>query len=92
MEQVKTDPRVLYGDLVAASAFDPRPLLESVLVPVLVVHGADDQLTPLARAEEFARGFAGARLEVVEQAGHIPQLEQPARIHALLAAFAEGLA
>jgi pimeloyl-ACP methyl ester carboxylesterase len=28
----------------------------------------------------------------VEYAGHIPQLEQPARIHELLTSFAVGLA
>lgn len=92
MEQVRTDPRVLYGDMLAGRAFDPRPLLAALRVPTLVVHGADDQITPVARAEELARGIPGARLEVVADAGHIPQLEQAERVNALLASFAEGLA
>jgi pimeloyl-ACP methyl ester carboxylesterase len=92
MEQVKTDPRVLYGDLLAAQRFDGRSLLSKVRLPTLVVHGADDQLMPRASAEALVAGIAGARLAVVERAGHIPQLEQPERLHELLASFAAGLA
>jgi pimeloyl-ACP methyl ester carboxylesterase len=92
MEQVKTDPRVLYADGLAGRRFDARAVLPAVRVPTLVVHGADDQITPVALAEELARGIAGARFEVIEAAGHIPQLEQAERVNALLASFAEGLA
>jgi len=92
MEQVKTDPRVLYGDLLAAGRFDARPLLPEVRVPTLVIHGADDQLTTRAAADALVRGIPGARLAVVEGAGHIPQLEQPERVHELLTSFAAGLA
>ena len=44
---------------------------------------------------ESARGAladAGLTLEVVADAGHIAQLEQPERVNALLAAFAERTA
>jgi pimeloyl-ACP methyl ester carboxylesterase len=92
MEQVRTDPRVFYGDMLAGRAFDIPTHLAKVRVPTLVLHGADDQITPVARAEELARAIPGARLEIVPEAGHIPQLEQPERVNALLASFAEGLA
>jgi 3-oxoadipate enol-lactonase/4-carboxymuconolactone decarboxylase len=91
MEQVKTDPRVLYGDLVVAQGFDARPLLGAVRMPTLVVHGAGDQLVPAGEAQALADGIAGARLVSVDGAGHIPQLEQPARVCELLASFAAGL-
>ena len=89
MEQVRTDPRVFYGDMLAGRAFDVPAHLSTVRVPTLVVHGADDQVTPVARAEELARGIPGARLEVISDAGHIPQLEQPERVNDLLASFGE---
>jgi pimeloyl-ACP methyl ester carboxylesterase len=92
MEQVKTDPRVRLADLLACRAFDGRPLLPRVGVPALVVAGADDTVTPVAQGEELARGIPGARLEVLEQAGHQAPLEQSGRFNALVAAFAEELA
>jgi pimeloyl-ACP methyl ester carboxylesterase len=90
-EQVKTDPRVRHTDLLACQAFEGRPLLGRVRVPTLVVAGADDQVTPVAHAEELARGIAGARLEVVAQAGHQAPLEQAESFNRLLTGFAEEL-
>ncbi len=84
-EQVKTDPRVLYGDFLAGSRFDGRPLLERVRVPTLVIHGTDDKLVSREAAESVSRAIAGARLEVIERAGHIAQLEQADRFNELLA-------
>jgi pimeloyl-ACP methyl ester carboxylesterase len=92
MEQVKTDPRVRYGDMLACQAFDGGSLLARVRTPTLVVAGADDGVTPPACAEELARGIAGARLEVLAQAGHQAPLEQADAFNRLVVAFAEGLA
>jgi pimeloyl-ACP methyl ester carboxylesterase len=91
MEQVKTDPRVRHADLLACRAFDGRELLVAIRTPTLVVAGADDQVTPVAAGEELARGIAGARLEVLAQAGHQAPLEQSERYNALLERFAEEL-
>jgi len=91
-EQVKTDPRVRYTDLLACQAFDAGPLLAHIRIPVLVVAGADDQVTPVAGAEELARGIAGAKLEVLAAAGHQAPLEQTAAFNQLVGEFAEGLA
>jgi pimeloyl-ACP methyl ester carboxylesterase len=92
MEQVKTDPRVLYGDFLAGAAFDGRALLARITIPALVVHGADDKIVTVESAEGVARAIAGARFEVLPGAGHIPQLEQAERFNALLAEFAEACA
>ncbi len=90
-EQVKTDPRVRYGDFLACQAFEARDLLPRIAVPTLVVAGADDQVTPVALAEELTRGIRGARLEVIARAGHQAPLEQAEEFNRLVAAFAEGL-
>jgi 3-oxoadipate enol-lactonase len=87
-EQVKTDPRVRYTDLLACEAFDGRPLLGQVRTPTLVVAGADDQLTAVACGEELARGIAGARLAVIPQAGHQAPLEQADAFSRLVGEFA----
>jgi pimeloyl-ACP methyl ester carboxylesterase len=92
MEQVRTDPRVRLGDLLACEAFDGRGLLAAVRVPALVIAGADDRVTPVAHSEELARGIAGARLEVIDAAGHQAPLEQSEAFNGLLDRFAAGLA
>ncbi len=90
-EQVKTDPRVRLTDLLACQAFDGRDLLARIRTPTLVVAGADDQVTPVALAEELARGIRGARLEVIPGAGHQAPLEQADRFNHLVASFAATL-
>jgi len=90
-EQVKTDPRVRYTDILACRGFDARDVLAALRVPTLVVAGADDQVTPVALAEELARGIRGARLEVIADAGHQAPLEQADRFNRLVADFAAAL-
>ena len=63
---------------------DSRPLLPLLRLPALVAVGAQDVLTPPALAEEMAAGIQGARLVVIPEAGHLPTMEQPAAVNALL--------
>ncbi|RTL69741.1 MAG: alpha/beta hydrolase [Pseudonocardiaceae bacterium] len=49
------------------------PLIDA---PTLVVHGASDGLLPVSYAQEFARLIPDARLAVLPDAGHYPQVEQ----------------
>jgi pimeloyl-ACP methyl ester carboxylesterase len=56
------------------ASFDLRPGLRQVTAPVLVIHGKHD---PLQSAEEVRDAFAGSRLEMIENAGHFPWVEQP---------------
>src|SRR5262249_9130809 len=92
MEQVKTDPRVRYGDLLACAAFDAAPLLDRVRVPKLLVADADAGGWRAAGSEERARGIAGALRAVLASAGHQAPLEQAEQFNRLVAGFAEGIA
>jgi 3-oxoadipate enol-lactonase len=42
-------------------------------------------------AEEIARAIPGARLEIIPQAAHFANVEQPERFNALLQGFYAGL-
>jgi pimeloyl-ACP methyl ester carboxylesterase len=66
------------------SRADSRRLLREIHCPTLVLCGRQDALTPLARHEEIAAGIAGARLEVIEDCGHLSTLEKPAEVNAAL--------
>ncbi len=92
MEQVKTDPRVRWTDLLACQGFDSRAVLSRVGVPTLVIAGEDDRVTSPEQARELAGAIRDARLEILSQAGHQAPLEQAERFNALLTGFAESLA
>ncbi len=63
---------------------DSRPLLPGLRMPVLVGVGAEDILTPPHLAEEMAALIPGARLALIADSGHLPPMEQPAAVVALL--------
>jgi pimeloyl-ACP methyl ester carboxylesterase len=56
-------------------------------MPVLIVWGAHDRMIPAHHAEHAHQTIAGSRLEIFEQAGHMPQLEVPGRFVATLERF-----
>lgn len=64
---------------------DYTATLPTVAVPALVVVGRDDVFTPVADAEHLHRHIPGARLAVIEGAGHLPNLERPAAFNDALA-------
>lgn len=66
------------------SRAESRGLLTTIACPTLVLCGRQDALTPLAGHEEIAAGIKGARLEVVEDCGHLSTLEKPAEVNAAL--------
>ncbi|MFJ5546548.1 alpha/beta fold hydrolase [Streptomyces sp. NPDC093225] len=66
---------------------DYRPSLAAATVATLVVVGADDTFTPVAEAASLHALVPGSTLAVVPDAGHLPNLEQPAAFNAALLSF-----
>jgi pimeloyl-ACP methyl ester carboxylesterase len=56
---------------------DSTPLLREIKCPVLIIHGADDQLIPLHETEMMNQKLTNSRLVVIPEAGHLPNMEQP---------------
>ena len=81
----------VYGMVVTLRALrdrpDSTPLLGQIRIPVLVVAGDDDQITPAAGMEEMARAIPGAQFTVIPGSGHLSPLEQPQAVNAALNAF-----
>lgn len=61
--------------------------IHRVKAPTLVVWGKDDRLVPSVYADEFVRRIPGARLRVVDGAGHAPQLEHPETVARIVREF-----
>jgi pimeloyl-ACP methyl ester carboxylesterase len=66
---------------------DQTETLRAYPGPALILHGAEDRLVPLARAELMASLMPQATLTVVPRSGHLPTLEQPAATNAALLAW-----
>ncbi len=63
---------------------DSRPHLAGISVPSWVLVGDKDAVTPPDRAREMASAIPGARLEIVEGAGHLTPMERPDAVERLL--------
>jgi proline iminopeptidase len=65
--------------------YDLIPRLGKIGCPALVVHGRDDPI-PVESSIEGARAM-NARLVLLDDCGHVPYVEQPARLFAAVDAF-----
>lgn len=66
---------------------DPRPQLQSIKAPTLLIWGERDAMIPLSNAADYLAALPRARLAALPGIGHLPQEEQPARGLAALQAF-----
>ena len=67
--------------------FDLGPALASVSAPTLVVAGQEDFILGPPACREVADGIANARLEVLEEVGHLPWVESPELFASTVRAF-----
>ena len=79
--------RIVAGD---PYMHDPTLLdrLRRIEIPVLVIWGDSDRIATPAYGAAYAAAFAQGRLQVVKDAGHLPQIEQPAATFALIDDYA----
>jgi len=61
--------------------------LKNIKVPTLIIWGREDTLTPFAYAERFAKGIPGSKLVVIDNTGHIPQVEKPEAFYRAVKGF-----
>lgn len=73
----ETKRQVAANDYAACDAFDVMNRLSEISVPTLVISGTADQMTPPKYAAFLAEKIPGARLAMIEGAGHMVMLEQP---------------
>ncbi len=64
--------------------------MNRIKAPTLVVWGREDEATPLAIGEAFAKEIPGAQMAAIERCGHMPQWECAAAFNAALLKFLAG--
>ncbi len=88
----RAPPHGVIGALEAmARRRDTSPYLGEIDVPVLVVAGEEDLLTPPAQARTWVPALPVAVFETIPGAGHLVTLEAPQRVNTVIQAFVEGL-
>ncbi len=81
--------RALYVYDQGLGSSDPKlsRRLKRVSIPVLVVWGESDRVVDAAYGRAYAQSFPDARFELIPEAGHLPQIEQPERLLTLVRQF-----
>ena len=89
LEQVmaRIDPAAFRLASRAVWAADQRERAPAITVPALVICGTEDRVTPPALSEAVTSAIDGARLVMIETAGHLPNLEQTALFNRALDQF-----
>ena len=72
------------GDFLACDRLDLIEAAGRIAVPTLVICGAEDKMTPPALSQAIAEKIPGARLALVEGAGHMVMLEDPVAFNSCL--------
>lgn len=75
----------------ALSAWSSYDRLPEISCPTLVVCGADDGMVPPENSRQIAALIPGAHIEFIPQCGHLPMLEKPEVVAALVRQFAARL-
>src|ERR1700691_1715326 len=87
MEQIKTDPRVRYTDIVACTRCDLREEITRIDKPTFILAGAHDPIAPPADAEIIHERIRGSKLSVIADAAHHVPNEQPAETNSAIENF-----
>jgi 3-oxoadipate enol-lactonase len=83
------------GYLAACGALkraDLRPYAREIEAPTLCLVGDEDGSTPVALVKETAALIVGSRFEIIEGAGHLPNVEQPSIVARLVGEHARRAA
>jgi pimeloyl-ACP methyl ester carboxylesterase len=86
-EQIRTDPRTRWGDIVACTKVDLREAIGAITNPTLIIAGKDDQSTPPSDAEFIRSRIRDARLEAIADAAHNVTTERPDEVNAAISKF-----
>ena len=78
------------GQIAAALAHDALDRLPSIEHPTLAIAGAQDQIIPAENVEVISERIPGARLELIDGAGHLFFIEKPEQTLEVLDAFLSG--
>jgi pimeloyl-ACP methyl ester carboxylesterase len=69
---------------------DSRPFLKAIHCKTQVIGGLEDELTPPELLREIAHAIPGARLDMIENCGHLSPLERPEEVTNIMRRWVQG--
>ncbi|MCB0863846.1 MAG: alpha/beta fold hydrolase [Solirubrobacterales bacterium] len=78
----------LFAAAFALGGYDNRGSLDRIEIPTQVLWGQQDRLVPVGAAYSYSRRIKHAELSLVDDCGHMVQLERPARFNGEISRFA----
>lgn len=81
------DPVGIARQWEAMESFDVSDRLDEIDVPVLIVHGRDDRLSPLENAEVLHEHLPDSRLVLLDDIGHSPNVEDHDKFNLIIRDF-----
>lgn len=78
----------LFSAAYALAGYDNREPLSQISIPTQIVWGQQDRLVPVGAAYSYERRIPDAELSLVDDCGHMVQLERPARFNGEISRFA----
>ena len=68
-----------------------RSFAPAITTQTLLIAGAEDDITPLAKQKELVQLFPHARLEIIEHVGHLTHYETPDQVAGYVQAFIKSV-
>ena len=85
-----TNPRgYMHGvKLGLVDGYDPATAAAKIIAPVLMISGSEDRVNPMDKnAAILAKAMPQAKHEIMDGIGHLPEVEAPEKVNAMLRAF-----
>jgi pimeloyl-ACP methyl ester carboxylesterase len=81
---------IIRKDFVACDCFDIIGSVGSIEMPVLILCGEEDALTPIKYSQFLNENISGSRLVLMEGAGHMAMIEKPDEVSKAIELFVKN--
>lgn len=71
----------------ALAGYDTRDRLPEIKLPTMVIWGEQDRLVPVGAAYSYRKRIPGSELHLIDDTGHMVQMERPQHFNRLVADF-----
>lgn len=90
-EMIINTPKVTLSNTLHALAErkETCTTLPEIKIPVLIMVGKEDKITPIASAQQMHEKILNSKLEIIQHAGHLSNLENPTAFNTHLVKFLE---
>ena len=90
-EIMKCKCEVASADYEACNGFDVRQKLQTIRLPMLIMVGEEDKMTPVTWSTYLKENIPKSRLVILKESSHLPMLERPGDFNRHLGDFAMSI-